>query len=247
MKLQLFCISFFITFGLTSNSQINFNDYEKFESGGIDIYDNYLSYQIYYDSSTQLNYFGDTISQNFKPINFHPRQDRYKKNYFRHGFLFCKRGDMKGLLDLDGNKILDLCHFIRFNKKDSLISAFVCSGAEWVYLNFQGDTLSHGYAIRNNYTPKTNQTLNKAQTYALNGKVVQRKMGIPSYGYLSEKAIWEISPHFHDAHDFEGDYAKVKMNGLWGIINQKGNWVITPSMESDDFEILKIVKEKGGN
>ena len=244
MKFQFFLFLFFLNLSITSHSQI-IKSPEKFRSLGIDIYGEYKSYQIYYDSTTQLNYFGDTITQNFKPINFHPRQDRFKKNYFRYGFLLCKRGDMKGLLDLDGNKILDLCHFIRFNTRDSLISAYVCDGGEWVYLNFEGDTLSHGHGRRGNYVPKIEYPLNKAETQMVDGKIGRK--GITFFGYLNDKANWEIPPRFHGAHDFESNYAKVKLNDLWGIINSEGKWVVAPSIESDDFEILKVLEEKGKN
>jgi hypothetical protein len=120
---------------------------------------------------------------------------------------------MKGLMDLEGKKILSPCHFIRFNRKDSLISAYVCRGGSWINLDFEGDTISYGFGLRNNYVPRLLDTLNVAQTLAVDGEVDRK--GTLKYGYLDKKGQWKIPPIFDMALPYENGKVKVKWKGKW--------------------------------
>ena len=63
------------------------------------------------------------------------------------------------------------------------------------------------------------------------------------YGFLRSNEIYDdfsfsicIPIEFEDALPFRlnRDYTAVKSNGLWGIINKDGNWIIEPSFDKAD-------------
>lgn len=46
------------------------------------------------------------------------------------------------------------------------------------------------------------------------------------YGYINESGELCVSPQFEDAKEFEGEFAPVKSNGKWGVINKKGGIIV---------------------
>jgi len=148
---------------------------------------------------------------------------------------------MKGLLDLDGKKLLDLSHFIRFNKRDSIIGAYVCKSAQWIYLNFEGDTLSYGNGYYNRL-PELKNDLNKTRAFLKDGEL--HRKGDQLFGYLDKKANWKIPPQFQEAHDFKGNFTLVKLNNFWGVIDKNGKFIIPPIFKSDSFELPSKSKKE---
>ncbi len=204
-----------------------------------DIYVTYEHYQIYYDSITERNYIHNTKTASAQLLDFYPSQDRFKRNRFRHGFIQCKRGDMSGLITVEGDELLDLSHFIQFNSKDRIISAFVCDRMEWVLLNFQGDTISHGYGIRNNYVPKRSNKLNKALSKVKDGKI--HPTGIPLYGFIDQQGNWIIEPKFHRVKEWKEGHYVINHNNLWGIINQNGQYIVPPIFNEELLQELDFL------
>ncbi len=154
--------------------------------------------------------------------------------WFVHGFVLVRIGDQKALMDLNGKKILTPSHLIRFNPRDSIISAFVCEKRTWIFLNFYGDTLSIGRYSSNNYIPSL--------THALNLQACINEEGTEShYGYLNKKAEWQIEPKYQNATPFRNGCAKVVIDHKWGAINSAGEWVIPPQFDNENFHIYDIL------
>lgn len=57
-------------------------------------------------------------------------------------------------------------------------------------------------------------------------RVVDEATGL--YGFADAAGMLVIAPQFEDANDFNGGYASVKVNGLWGHIDRNGQWVCKP-------------------
>jgi len=192
----------------------------------------YKNYSIIWDSTIQKDYVIDTITCKKFIIDY-----LYARpSYFMNGFVYVKTGDMKGLMSLNGKKLLEPSHFIRFNSKDSIISAYVC-GYGWIFLNYKGDTISYGRTTENNYCPELYCAFNPAYTVSKDNKV--------AWGYLDKKANWKIKAQFQEAKEFEKGIAKVKVNNLWGAIDEYGKYVIQPQYDTADFQIEeKLYKKK---
>jgi len=148
----------------------------------------------------------------------------------KHGFIYVRTSDMKGLVAKSGKMLLGPSHQLRFNSTDSIISAYLCSEAGWIFLNFDGDTLSYGpRAMRNNHIPELNETFNKASTTSKDKKL--------QWGYLGKDARWVIPPQFEQVEDFENGFAKVMQDGKWGLIDETGQFVLDPVFETSNFPV----------
>lgn len=57
------------------------------------------------------------------------------------------------------------------------------------------------------------------------------------FGYINTEGKMTISEQFDEAMPFKEDRAIVSQNGLYGVIDKSGNWVVEPIYEQiDDFE-----------
>ena len=57
-----------------------------------------------------------------------------------------------------------------------------------------------------------------------------------NYNWIN-KEIKEFEPKFDDADDFSGGFACVRLNGEWGYINTKGEYLVEPKYDfADDFQ-----------
>lgn len=52
------------------------------------------------------------------------------------------------------------------------------------------------------------------------------------FGYMNEDLKLAINPVFEIGTDFVDDYATVKSNGFWGVINKEGHFVLNPEFDS---------------
>lgn len=192
----------------------------------------YKNCKIEWNDSLKKSYLVDTVANTRNIID--EKRNMYDfefRHIFQHGFILSKEGDMKSLKDLNCKVLLAPSHFIRFYEKDSLIKAFICSEAKWIFLNFKGDTLSFGRGLGKDYAPNLGKGLNPAQTVLLE----QEEIGGYIWGYLDDKAKWAILPQFHEVREFENGLAKVQISGKWGVINSKGNFLLAPSLANDNF------------
>lgn len=206
-SISLLCGFFTISFALGQQTPI------------IDRY-TYAQYKITKDTLRSLHIVTDTITGNSVEMEH--------VAWFERGFVYVKIGDMKGLMTPKGKRILWNGHFIRFNDQDSIISAYICSDS-WIFLNYQGDTISSGKTPENNYCPLLEQDLNPAY--------VMEKNKDPQllWGYLDRKARWKILPEFQAAQPFENGKAKVKIQEKWGMIDENGNYIVKPQYATEDF------------
>lgn len=193
------------------------------------ITDEYQGYKIIWDTLEKANFL-QSPSGGMNKLEI-PHMNYPGKARFQHGFVYCSTGDMKALTDLSGRQILEPCHFIRFYKDSNLINAFICGAKSWIYLNFQGDTLCFGPTMGKNYVPPLGGKLNPAHVQKWNEEI--------KWGYLDDQARWVIPPKFEEAGELVDGYAKVKLNGLWGALNAKGEMVVQPKHPEKDFEIPK--------
>lgn len=180
-------------------------------------YQEYKNYALEWDSLEHTNYLLDTSTGKRIKIDFR-HSSKYQKHSFRHGFVYVSIGDMKGLMALDGTKLLDECHFIRFYEKDSLLTAW-CHYTGWILMNFNGDTLQIQPQGPANYAPKVSGNIFPA-------RALIDSIGL-KFGYL-DKGKWVIEPQFEDALPFENGYAKVKIDGKWSIIDANGTIIKEP-------------------
>lgn len=51
-------------------------------------------------------------------------------------------------------------------------------------------------------------------------------------GYIDDDGNWIIDPVFDTALHFEGDIARVEVDGKWGLINRYGGWIARPEFNS---------------
>jgi hypothetical protein len=58
-------------------------------------------------------------------------------------------------------------------------------------------------------------------------------------GYIDIHGEWVIKPAFHKCHDFHNGLAVVVVNDLYGIINDKGEYVIEPQ-----YQYLRLIEEE---
>jgi hypothetical protein len=187
----------------------------------------YKNYSIRWDTTSNMNFLFDTLTKKKIMIE----SDRFPGAHrFEHGFVYVRYGDMRGLMDLSGRKLLPACHFIRFNDKDSLISAYVCSPPSWIFLNYKGDTLSYGNGTPMNYCPQLDSTLTAAYTMSPD------RLNI-LWGYLDKKAKWKIKPQFQVARNFKNGIAKVKLNDKWAAIDTTGNFLVMPKHDTEEFDL----------
>lgn len=56
--------------------------------------------------------------------------------------------------------------------------------------------------------------------------------GAKQYGYASSDGDIVVAPQFDEAYPFIGDLAIVKADGMYGVINYFGDWVIEPKYSS---------------
>lgn len=176
----------------------------------------YLQYKIGYSEAYRRCFIEDTLNNRQFFINDH-MEDFKGKLSFRHGFIYSHSGDMKALTTLDGNNILTNCHSIQFHMKDSIISAMECGG-RWLFMNFNLDTISYGSNRNDYYQPHLNQALTPACFATYHNRPAQ-------YGFLNQKAQWQIEPRYDYAGPFSNGLAEVYMLGQKGWINEAGQWV----------------------
>lgn len=183
--------------------------------------DTYKNYKIVWDSTTKVHFVLDTLTKKRIEVDY----PYLHGLYFHQGFIYIRTGDMKGLMNLEGKKLLAPSHFINFNEKDSLISAYICDFAGWIFMNYRGDTLSIGHTKHNNYVPTLDKELNLAWKISGSGIL---------WGYLDKKAKWKIKPQFQRAKDFEKGFAEVKLNDVWVKIDTVGNIVDSLPIDTSD-------------
>lgn len=188
----------------------------------------YLQYKIEFDSLENHYFVQDTLNQKRFMVDY-PYTHYPGKVQFREGFVYVRTGDMKGLMSLQGEKLLEPCHFINFNSKDSLISAYICNGHSWAFLDYNGKLLNKAPAGRSNYCPRLTEEINPAHVYDKDSKGLL-------WGYLDKGAQWVIPPKFEEAENFVWGEAKVKQDGKWGKINEQGEWVVQPTFDSSDLK-----------
>lgn len=186
----------------------------------------YKQYKLGYNDSLKLSFVEDTIAGSKNYFNMPYTQNG---RYFSNGFVVLRTGDMRALGTVFGQVKLAPSHYITFNAADNIIKAFVCSTSEWVILNFNGDTVSHSITRQNNYSPQLEDSLSVELFIA-------DKNTIPLMGYLNKKGQWAIKPIYEDALPFENGKAKVKLDGKWGLIDAKGNFIIEPKNKTQNFK-----------
>jgi len=180
----------------------------------------YKNYKIEWDSTINKNIIVNTLTQKKTKIDYN-FSDYPESAYFNHGLVFVKTGDMKGLMNLDGKKVLKPSHFIMFDDNKKIISAFVCESKTWIFLDFSGDTISFGTTNQKNYVPKINNDLNLAYT------ITSDKKGL-LWGYLDKNANWIIPPKYQKASEFKNQQAEVFINGKRGVIDTAGAYITNP-------------------
>jgi len=71
--------------------------------------------------------------------------------------------------------------------------------------------------------------------HVLNDALVQKnRLCEQRFGYITRDGEWLVEPRFEDAWAFDGGYAQVRDNGVWGVIRKDGSWLAPP--DSADFE-----------
>ena len=182
------------------------------------------NHQIRFNNCEKAHYVFDTIAKTKTKITI--EYSEYNGAIrFKSGFLF-KGGDLKYLYTVQSKPLIRNAHFINFSDKDSIISAFICGG-DWLFMNYLGDTLNFNHCGEQmmNYVPTLDNALNMAKI--LKSETVM-------IGYLDKKGKWVIQPRFSDAQEFVNGFAKVKINNKWGLINEKGDYVIEPTYVTAD-------------
>ena len=172
----------------------------------------YAQYKMSFDGNTKVALLTDTITGEQKEIRY--PYLRFTPQ-FKHGLIYVRTGDMKGLMNLKGEQLLGPSHFIRFNTTDSVICAFVCRSARWVYLDFKGNELSSGKGTRNNYFPPLNTDLNPAPELTSDGWL---------WGYLNCKGEWVVKPRFIEAEPSVDGIARANYFGVWGTVGLDGTF-----------------------
>lgn len=141
--MKLILTAFFCAVSLASTAQI-----EKVLSNG--------SKKAFIDRDTRRAFIVDESNQDTITLDFSYVNWLYEK----HGFIYVKTGDMKGLCTWEGEVLMEASHFIRFFPKKKIYGGYICGGAQWIYRSFDGEILSQGKRVQNNYLPDISEAEN---------------------------------------------------------------------------------------
>ena len=61
-----------------------------------------------------------------------------------------------------------------------------------------------------------------------------------------DRGVWGIQPQFDAAEDFEHGLAWLKQDGLWGVIDKEGKWVMKPRLKPNSVQPTKVAFERRG-
>ena len=198
------------------------------------IIDSYFSYQLIFDTCLKKNFIYNTIKKTELSIDY-PYNDSPYRTKFRYGFVQVRVADMQGLMTFEGKHLIEASlNCLYYDEKNNIISANDFWGHKWIFLNFKGEVLSQGACAGGSnfhYIPKLDSVLNIARV----DTIISRSKELILYGYLNQDARWAIQPRFEDAKDFVGEFAMVKLNGKWGMINKQGEFVINANYDSPEL------------
>lgn len=173
----------------------------------------YRHYRILFDTCQKKNILLDTATAKRTEINI-PYTNYPHSVRFERGFVYARTGDMKALMSLSGKLLLGPSHYINFYDADSLMEAYVCNGAAWIFLNYRGDTLSWGYGYHHYHPPRPGLVIND-----------DKRKGKIYYGFIDAQARWKILPVIEKAGTVREGKTPVMINGLWGLIDAEGNFL----------------------
>lgn len=182
----------------------------------------YKDYSFRYDTVAKCTYIhNDSTGHETRIVLDNPYEPT--RCYFRQGLVQVREGDMQGaLLRLDGQLLLDRCHFFRFYPQDSIITAWVCCTG-WEMINYDGTKL-HKEPIHNrsNVVPEITDEIFAAETDTTSG-------------YMNKQGRWVIPPLYEKAMPFKDGKAKVKLDGRWGLIDNQGKFLTAAVYEEEDL------------
>lgn len=200
------------------------------------IIDTYFYHKIVFDTCLKKNFVYDTVKRTFLEVDY-PMNDSPYRTHFVKGLVKVRIGDMQGLMTIEGKHLVKASlNSIYFDKEKNIISANDFWGRKWIFFNFDGDVLSEGKcntSIDFHYIPKIDSTLNVAKIEELDTTLINRARVL--FGYLNKNARWAILPQFEDAKDFVNKFAKVKHNGKWGLIDEKGDFIVKANYDSSEL------------
>ena len=182
----------------------------------------YKNYSFRYDTTAKCTYIhNDSTGHEIRIVLDNPYEPT--RCYFRQGLVQVREGDMQGaLLRLDGQLLLDRCHFFRFYPQDSIITAWVCCTG-WEMIKYDGTKL-HKEPIHNrsNVVPEITAEIFAAETDT-------------AAGYMNKQGHWVIQPVYEKAMPFKDGKAKVKVGGKWGLIDSRGKFLVAAVYDNEEF------------
>ena len=156
-------------------------------------------------------------------------------DFYNIGFAFAGQDTGIGLIDLDGNWIVEPQYSVIYS---SSVGGMVQMGNSEVMRLFDtsGNCLME-YRMDSNERPAGDirrEPMLMAR-YADDGSIAQ-------VGFMNHDGSMAIDYIFENASDFSYDcsYAKVQSGGLWGVIDKSGNWLIPPTVY-EPYDLLKLL------
>jgi hypothetical protein len=159
-------------------------------------------YRIEWDTLKQSTFLYNSITKERKELPV--RYPRYAGRFFAEKFVLVASSDMQCLFDLNGNRVLNESHYIKYLPQKNIIQAWVCTHGIWIFLDQDGDTLSYGRS-GHHYKPKLDRQINFVQV-GIDSKNLK-------WGALAPDANWIFSPILHDTLTFTNGQAIAEING----------------------------------
>jgi hypothetical protein len=256
-KRDSFCITIRTVFWRLRKGQVNiFTDEEALHglTGSLGVYELVVNYTkkpkpflfnsmdlMQYDQDKEFVLAYDEKSGNDFLINTQTKHiailmDSFAKPHEYHlqcDFVFCPADTGEALFDLNGKLLFAKAERIQLNSYYKTIDAHDLLQNTWTILNYDGDTMSFGYMDAHNaWTPSCGGKRGPAYT-------LDRKSGKVLWGFIDERGRWVIPPKFDDVYAFRDSAAMVNVNGKYGSINMKGDYILHPKYDRKRYDWLE--------
>lgn len=140
-----------------------------------------------------------------------------------------KENGLYGYKDRNGNVVIEAKYAkaTQFSDGAALV-ALPENASKWSYIDMDGNLLFE----------KSFYASNKFK----NGYALVLVSDEPTYRYIDKTGEWANDLIFEDAMDFDGGYALVKMNGKWGAVDMKFNFVVPCECETKEEAEQRIMR-----
>lgn len=163
---------------------------------------------------------GTDIMANVKAVLDYVYDDH---GYFTEGYCVVRRGDRYGIVNLCLQKRVDTI-YQSINDVHETYAVAVADG-KYRYIQMEGYSVPN---VKNGRFDDASDICNGMGVVKMEGK----------FGLFSTAAGNVVLPcEYEDVKGFSlyRDYTAVKKDGLWGLVNKKGEWILEPAFDTISF------------